>query len=200
MKIQKRVFLFIFIFLINLVQFYFVPTSKAETLDPYDITTIFNPSPTVFSYQRKSFYARGWQYIFFSNGTDMLHSAVECHYYGWQKLVPRVARKPDGSSIISEGQQFSIWWDGNYVHYALALADRLYYRRGEPHNGIPHKSTIFWETEQTAPTSGYFRSPYITVDSNGYPWIGYCKVETSPFPQSQPFVIKASAKKRFIME
>lgn len=158
-----------------------LPTLKAETnsesevLDPqWTITTTSCSSPIRFNNQRKTFFSCGWQFVFYSNGSDMLYRAVECH---WDLLMrsPQVVRKGNDTSMVSDGSQFSICWDGTYVHYALFLPDpsggKLFYRRGIPYPN----ATIIWEDEQTVGlfvAEGLQIVPVITVDSNGYPWIG----------------------------
>lgn len=77
-----------------------------------------------------------------------------------------------------DGRDFSVGFDGTYMHYAecvLTAGGTIYYRRGTPNTN----GSITWSAgEQTvlgegAPvTYGY---PNISVDSGGYPWIGYLR-------------------------
>ena len=131
-------------------------------------------------YQRKNFYASGRFWVFYSDGTNMVFRTSK-DSLGW------------GSSTIvracNSGEKFSIWFDGTYLHYTYSQTGPnvpTYYRRGIPNSD----GTITWSAvEQTAvaaTTEDYYH-PVITVDSNGYPWIGYRKGFVS-----YPFATKSS--------
>jgi len=86
----------------------------------------------------------------------------------------------------ASGYYFSVWFDGTYLHYAYAVDSSIYYRRGTPNSD----GTITWSAaEQTVSTTdnmAYY--PFVSVDSNGYVWIGY---REGAFGDYYPYVIKS---------
>jgi len=86
------------------------------------------------------------------------------------------------------GEGFSVWFDGTYFHYVYAYDSPLYYRRGTPNSD----GTITWSAdEQTVPTTynGKVWCPFVSVDTDGYAWIGYGESEVNYSPL--PFVTKS---------
>jgi hypothetical protein len=156
-----------------------VNTGQGIVVDPSTVGTSTSNSATYWSFQRKSFYANGMFWVFYSDGTNMVYytsldgstwtvggsSPVRASYYGFQ---------------------FSIWFDGTYLHYAYAYSGAIYYRRGTPNSD----GTITWSAgEQTVSTTynmAYY--PMISVDSNGYVWIGYREYTGTYY---YPYVIKS---------
>jgi len=116
-----------------------------------------------FQYQRKSFRASGLFWVFYSNGTNMVYRTSSDGATWSAATTVRAA---------ADGYEFSIWFDGQYLHYAHASGVRLRYRRGFP----KYDGSITWSTinEQNLydAWSGITK-PFVSVDSNGYPWIGY---------------------------
>jgi hypothetical protein len=135
------------------------------------------------SFQRKSFYASGRFWVFYSDGTNMVYcSSVD----GINWTSPTTVRPCTLSNM------FSVWFDGTYVHYAYANASSIYYRRGTPNAD----GTIAWstDTEQTVPTKYNTADyPMISVDSYGYVWVGYRDYDSSTF-NYYPYVIKSGNK------
>jgi hypothetical protein len=84
-----------------------------------------------------------------------------------------------------DGYQFSVWFDGTYLHYAYANG-LIYYRRGTPNSD----GTITWSAvEQTVSTTyNQAQYPMVSVDSNGYVWIAYRDSDAS---YTHPYVIKS---------
>lgn len=139
--------------------------------------------------QRKSFYANGRYWVFYSTDNYI------------NKMVYRTS--VDGSTWSPEvelrsgnkGYYFSVVFDGTYVHYAHArdvTGLALYYRRGIPNSD----GTITWstDTEQTALAEHFemrYAFPTIAVDSEGYPFIGY-KCENNTLHSRYPYVTKSS--------
>jgi len=130
--------------------------------------------------QRKTFYANGRYWVFYSDGTNMVYK-TSTDGSTWTSATT-VASVGGGY-----GLHFSIWFDGTYLHYArLASGGGLYYRRGTPNSD----GTITWSAaEQTVVSSLYAGVPSIAVDSNGYPWIGYQDYSSNGF---LPFITKSS--------
>ena len=114
--------------------------------------------------QRKCFYAVGLFWAFFSNGTNA----------GWEFSADGTTWTGVFTSIGAclTGNDFSIWFDGTYIHYTRFANYDLFYRRGTPVND----GTITWSAvEQTVhdgANTNHYSWPSITVDTNGYAWIG----------------------------
>lgn len=133
-------------------------------MSPSTVDTSTRREATEYGYHHKSFYTEGLFWAFYTDGTNA----------GWNTSVDGVAWNAFTSIGASvDGNDFSVWFDGTYIHYARrqAVAYDLYYRRGTPVND----GTITWIAEQmvldgTATNS--FKYPSICVDTNGYAWIG----------------------------
>jgi len=134
-----------------------------------------------YSYQRKSFYANGRFWCFYSDGTNMVYR-TSVDGTTWTSATTIKA--------CSDGYEFSVLFDGTYLHYVQAKLTSLYYRRGTPNaNG-----SITWSAvEQTVLTTyNAAEYPYVSVDSNGYVWISYTEYHyTGPGANDYPFVIKS---------
>ena len=113
--------------------------------------------------QRQTFYAKGLHWVFY-----------------FYNMAIRYRVSPDGL-VWSElflvtgtgyGDFFSLHFDGSYLHYVCtSWGPRIWYRRGIPNSN----GTISWSAEeQDIPVLKEFYStdPTITVDSEGYPWVG----------------------------
>jgi hypothetical protein len=145
--------------------------------DPSVVGTSTSGLATSYPFQRKTFYANGRFWVFYSDGTNMVYCT-----------------STDGSTWTSattvraaiQGILFSVWFDGTYLHYAYAYASSIYYRRGIPNSD----GSITWSAaEQTVSTKyNYASYPMISVDSNGYAWIGYIEYTGSYW---YPYVIKS---------
>jgi len=128
---------------------------------------------TQYPFQRKSFYANNRFWMFYSDGTNMVYR-TSADGSTWSS--------PTTVRAANSGRTFSIWFDGTYLHYAYA-GTNLYYRRGMPNSD----GTITWSAaEQTISLTYPPASPFVSVDSSGYAWIGYTDSVFSP-----PYVIKS---------
>ena len=129
-------------------------------------------------FQRKTFYANGRFWVFYNDGTNMVYCTSTDGSTWSSAITVRAA---------THGSQFSVWFDGTYLHYAYAYASKIYYRRGTPNSD----GSITWSAvEQTvATTYNYAVAPMVSVDSNGYVWIGYKEYDTSY--NYYPWVIKS---------
>jgi len=101
--------------------FLILPTKAQSTI---------NTSPTEFAIgyptQRKSFHANGRFWAFYSDGTNMVYCTSTD---GSTWTAPTAIRPAD------LGDEFSIWFDGTYFHYACApggAGTPIYYRKGLP--------------------------------------------------------------------
>jgi len=120
------------------------------------------------NFQRKTFYADGYHWVFYCNGSQILYT-TSSDAQNWK--APTLVRAGGSSSGIS------IWYDEN-VHYAYAGGARgtpVLYRRGSIIG-----DRIQWEDERTV-SEGFaereYYNAYVTVDSHGYPWVSYLQID-----------------------
>jgi len=134
---------------------------------------------TSYPFQRKSFYANGRFWVFYCDGTNMVYCTSTDGSTWSSAATVRAA---------SYGYHFSVWFDGTYLHYAYASASSIYYRRGTPNSD----GSITWSAnEQTVSTTYNDASfPMVSVDSNGYVWIGYRDYDLENV-YYYPYVIKS---------
>jgi len=156
---------------------------EVEWEDPSLVGTSTSSYATYFPFQRKSFYANGRFWVFYSDGTNMVYRTSTD---GSTWTVATTVR------ACTEGYMFSVWFDGTYLHYAYAsqvAADPILYRRGTPNSD----GTITWSAlEQTAvagATGITYYFPFVSV-SNGYAWIGYRRYDGTYY---YPYVTKSGA-------
>lgn len=118
-----------------------------------------------YNYQRKTFYANTLYWLFYSDGTNIIYNtSSDCVTWSAANII----------RACSNGYHFSIWFDGTYVHYVsldTSGGSYLKYRRGTTNSD----GTITWSAAEQETSSSPSSSPFpsITVDSAGYPWIGY---------------------------
>jgi hypothetical protein len=158
-----------------------VNAGQGIVVDPSTVGTSTTNYATLYPFQRKSFYANGRFWVFYSNGTNMVY------YTSLDGSTWTVG----GSSPVracSYGYHFSIWFDGTYLHYAYAYSGAIYYRRGTPNSD----GTITWSAGEQAVSTTYNSAvyPMISVDSNGYVWIGYRDYDSGT-GKYYPYVIKS---------
>lgn len=149
---------------------------------PATIRTLTTIKSVRFHYQRKLFFAATRFWLFYFNGTNLVYE-TSLDGFTWSGATTIAAA--DG------GQRLSVHFDGTYVHYAREYGGDLMYRRGTPNSD----GTITWSAaEQTAfdadTTYGCY-GPYVAVDSDGYPWIGFMR-RTVATSEDYPFVTKSS--------
>ena len=156
-----------------------VPLGAHVEIDPATVATSTSRFAVSYGHQRKGFYAAGLFWAFYTDGTN----AVYEHSHDGTTWA-------EGATSIGAatfGAHFSIWFDGTYVHYARANNNDLFYRRGTPEND----GTITWSAaEQTAYDGNgtdKYTNPCITVDTNGYAWIGALYYDGS---DATPYALK----------
>jgi len=139
--------------------------SSATATTPSTVATSSTSLATLEAFQRKTFFAKGKYWVFYSNGINIEYKT-----------------STDGSTWSSptyvcpggHGQSFTLWFDGTHIHYVKGpqgIGD-MKYRRGEPHPD----GTISWSAPEQivlSPRNLYIYETYICVDSEGYPWIAY---------------------------
>jgi hypothetical protein len=145
---------------------------------PSTVGTTTSRWATIYSFQRKTFFANGRFWVFYTNGEDMVYR-TSTDGVAWSSETIVV-------SGLYDGRGFSIWFDGTYLHYAYAYGE-IYYRRGTPNSD----GTITWGDEQVVSTTyNSTACPMISVDSYGYVWIGYKDWSGSNY---YPYVIKSGS-------
>ncbi len=142
---------------------------KGETLfvDPSIVATSTNEDAVADGFQRKGFYAEGLFWAFYNR--DLTDA-------GWEFSSDGTTWTGAFTSIgyTLRGHDFSICFDGTYIHYARwdASIHDLFYRRGTPVND----GTITWSADEQLIHAGIsistYKYPCITVDTDGYAWIG----------------------------
>jgi len=148
-------------------------------IDPSLISTVSATSAIRESCQRKSFYGSGRYWVFYSTGTNLVYRT-----------------STDGETWTSEttvrasanGYYFSIWYNGTAVSYVHATGlSNIVYRCGTTQTD----GTISWLTsEQTITSGAKVGTPTISIDSSGYPWVGYDNGTASD--TKEPYVLKSS--------
>ena len=115
--------------------------------------------------QRQTFYAKGLHWVFYFYNMRI-----------WYRVSPDGLEWSDPVKVMSTGYSdfFSLHYDGTYLHYVgnrWSTTDVMWYRRGMPNSD----GTITWDTDEQIITeiTNYACDATITVDSEGYPWIGY---------------------------
>jgi len=154
-----------------------VSANSVLTVDPSLVGTSTTSDATTFPNQRKSFYASGRFWVFYSDGTNMVYRTSTDGSTWSAATTVRAA---------SYGYYFSVWFDGTYLHYAYAYNSPIYYRRGTPNSD----GTITWSAAEQTVSTTYSKViyPMVSVDSNGYVWVGYIDYTGSA---SYPYVIKS---------
>ena len=127
--------------------------------------------------QRKVFFANGRFWVWYSDGTDMGYR-TSTNGNSWSDF--------NSVRACDNGNRFSIWFDGTYVHYAYADQSKIYYRRGTPNSD----GSITWSApeQEVSTTFNSALFPHISVDSDGYVWVGYIDRDNY---YSKGFVIKS---------
>jgi len=149
------------------------PPSPSVVAPPGDVGT----DTVMCSYQRKIFYANELFWVFYHDGTNIVYK-TSADGTTWSSATTVKA--------VSYAHNFSIWFDGTYLHYAHADNSSISYRRGTPNSD----GSITWSAnEQTVSTTyNYADFPFVSVDTNGYVWIGYKDYDGADW---YPYVIKS---------
>jgi len=144
------------------------PTNVGE-VDPSTVGTT-STYGTRNAFQRKCFYANGRFWFSYSDGSNMVYR-TSTDGTTWSAATTVRAGE-------NYGELFSVWFDGARVHYSsingsLGSGKAIVYRSGVPNAD----GTITWTAAEVVAVPGIsgwtFYYPTITVDSNGYAWIGY---------------------------
>ena len=146
-------------------------------IDPSIVSTSEDQTATCYTYQRMTFYANDRFWAFYGDGTNMTYCTSTDGASWSDETDVRTA---------SGGGRFSIWFDGTYMHYVYSKDSPLYYRRGIPNSD----GSITWSADEQTVSTTYSDTTRatISVDTNGYVWIGYTD-HSSPYYYA--YVIKS---------
>jgi hypothetical protein len=143
-------------------------------LDPSTVNTTSQADATENPHERKCFYIAGRFWVFYSDGTNVVYS-TSTDGVSWTVGASSPIRNS------SDGYDSTWFYDGTYLHYAVARGGaNLFYRRGYPNSN----GSISWSAaEQTAKSGGTSVDALgLCVDSNGYPWISYVDTAATTYP------------------
>ncbi len=147
--------------------------------DPSSTTSTIGTSTGVYSTQypdqRKTFYTKGLFWVFYSDGSNLVYR-TSSDGLSWSSS--NIVRSP-----CQLGYYFSVWFDGDYVHYAYSrgfTGEALLYRRGLPNAD----GTITWSTPEQQATEAvptrimYRRQTWVegnlwSMDSSPSPTVNY---------------------------
>lgn len=133
----------------------------AQTIVDSDIDAVTGHEEV---WQIKSFYANGRHWIFFQDeGDNNLYFRTSTDR--GDTWSARTKLRDD----VGQGQYFSMWWDGTYGYYVVCDFDAdLQFRRFTPN---PDGTIDFSAAETEIHDFPGAHTPYVSVDSNGYPWV-----------------------------
>jgi hypothetical protein len=144
-----------------------------DTFPSQTVGTSTSPWGTADPFQDKLFYIHDLFWLFWNDGSNLVLQTSSDNGVTWSSKT----------TIISGDYQaymFMAFYDGTYLHYARVMAasgTALYYRRGTPNTN----GSITWSAAEQIVVSaeaGYcLLYENIIVDSSGYPWIGYTRVQ-----------------------
>lgn len=126
-----------------------------------------------YDFQRKTFYANGRYWVFYTTGSGVYRTSLDGTAWSGET---------QWRAAIDYGYKCGFWFDGvnvSYVYSTSTVGNPMYYRRGVPEAD----GTITWAAaEQTVlqVAGEYYTVPSIIVDSNGFPWISYSHAGNLP--------------------
>jgi len=155
------------------------------TPDPVTVGTTTSLNAIASSFMRKSFFANTRHWVFYSDGTNIVYRTTN---------KTDLSTWSDATTIRASpyGYGWTVWFDDTYIHYAYSddssSGNPILYRRGTPNSD----GTITWTTDEHTALSGEagvrYEKPFISVDSGGYPWIGYAR---GLYPNLNPYITKS---------
>jgi hypothetical protein len=125
------------------------------------------------SLQRKACRALSRDWLFYCDGTDIAYNSTPDDGKTWKGSA--VAKNSPG---INGSKTFAMWHDRStdYVHCVFSIPtynNALQYRRGLLVSDGSIDWTSDWVTVIAADATKLYITPYITIDSSGYPWISW---------------------------
>jgi len=142
-----------------------VSAQPSRTIGPVTVAIETWNITTLEAFQRKTFFAHNKYWVFWGEAETYYKTSTDGLTWSTANDV-----------CPGSGEFFSLWFDGTYVSYVRSTGiptESLLYRRGTPNSD----GKITWSTpnEQTviSTTTLQLHEPFISVDSEGYPWISY---------------------------
>lgn len=144
-----------------------INSGQTKIIDPSTVGTSTVASGTRLGFQRKTWSVSGLFWVSYSDGTNAVYRTSA------DGITWSAATTMRGG--LGFGEEFSVFFDGTYIHYAAAgWSQYVYYRRGT----CGTDGTITWSAaEQTIVDLGASWENYhpsIITDTSGYPFIAYC--------------------------
>jgi len=136
-----------------------VTPDRDFTIDPV-VGTATTSGAAGFTYERKTFFASGRHWVFYSNGTNMVFRTSTDGISWSDATTVRAA---------TYGHHFSICFDGTYFHYSYGSYEELTYRRGTPESD----GTMTWSASEQTLVGDDAVYPCVAIDTSGYPYISY---------------------------
>lgn len=149
-------------------------------LDPSTVGTSTASVATRFPFQRKTFFASGLHWAFYSDGANMVYR-TSSDGVTWSSATT--------IRTCADAREFSIWFDGTYVHYVYCRVltnQPIYYRRGTPNSDGSITWPLAEQTARAGASATRYENVFVTVDSGGYPWIGYLYYWLNPIEPELP--------------
>jgi hypothetical protein len=164
LKFMKKstVFLIVSLLLGQFVglQFGFVPIVKAEA----GSVIATSGSSYLDTFYRNVFYANGRFWAFYSNGTYAFYESTT-DPSDWSETVTNIG-------ACTGGYDLGVCFNETHIHYVRWSNDDVFYREGTPQSD----GNITWSAVEQTVYDGngtdFYDRTSITVDSNGYAWIG----------------------------
>lgn len=180
-KLTKLVSLILLLAIIPLIKFQSENTFNTKivsaqptlvTIGPVTVAIETWNITTLEAFQRKAFFAHNKYWVFWGEAETYYKTSTDGLTWSTANDV-----------CPGSGEFFSLWFDGTYVHYVRSTGiptESILYRRGTPNSD----GSITWSApEQTViSTTTQLHEPFISVDSEGYPWIGYRWGDSDKWP------------------
>lgn len=181
---KKRVVLFLLAFVLGLWELAGLFPNAFAASPGSKIGESLSNQANSYPFQRKGFSACGLFWVFYSDGEKMVYTTSP---------DGTLWRAPAAIRPARTGFFFSIWFDDSHLHYAYTSqvsGAPLHYRKGKP-NG---DGTITWSADEQVAVPGKtgvtYLEPVLAADTNGYPWIGYRRIDGAD--NRFPDIIKAA--------
>ena len=181
MRRNRKIPLFLCLILILILSI-----GLAYALNPSTVDDTTHPWGTAMGLLRRTFYAQGRHWAFYMNGTDLCYStSIDGEDWTEGEQSPLIGTGTYPSQVCT----FDTFYDGTYIHYTIApfnVGTDITYRRGIPQeNG----SITLTDNQQpyTPPGTHACSITGFAIDSEGYPWIGWCEEDSG-----QPTYVKVS--------
>lgn len=158
---------------------WYKPLSGSNTIR---LQSLGSPSSAYEPPGRSVFFAQGRTWVLYFNRSSYVYYTSSVDGVTWANPT---------SLEVSPNHPPVAYFDGTYVHIAYQRGDPSYlylcYVRGTPSSS---GTITFGSVQNAIATSSNYVPTSITVDSNGYPWIGYRY--SSDGSNWYPYVVKSS--------